>query len=106
MLKDLSLMRKKSLVWPFFIDRLSVSRLVQLIIKEHPQVPVLLNRVHRDPLDGNRGHWCVRPPQIHYELLCLCHIELQMIPYTPSDKVVHNSPVFMLITLLDAADYC
>jgi len=49
-------------------------------------------------------HLCLVPAHIHNQFLCLCHVELQIL-LTPCDKVVHSSPVLILITSADTSNY-
>ena len=71
----------------------------------YSQVFVVLYNVHIVPLDGDRGPRCLVPPQILNQFLRLCHVELHMVLLTPCDKVVHSSPLLILITSADTSNY-
>ncbi|KAL7849955.1 hypothetical protein SRHO_G00193040 [Serrasalmus rhombeus] len=88
------------------VEGISVLSPVQFIVNIHTQIFVILHSVHTDPADGHRGHRCLVPPQVHHQFLCLCHIELQVVPLAPCDKVLHRCPVLILFTLADTSNYC
>lgn len=53
------------------------------------------------PTDGKRDNRSFRPPQIHYHLLCSCHVELKAVFLIPSNKVT----VISLLTLADTSNH-
>ncbi len=87
------------------VDRFSVPRPVQFTFNKHSRVLTVLYNVHMDPSDGYRVHWCLLPPQVHHQLLCLGHIKLQMMVITPCDKFTRHIVVLRLITTADASNH-
>ena len=69
------------------VETFSVLCPVQFIVNMHSQVLIILQSIHTDPLDANRAHRCLGSPRIYDQFFSLCHIPLQMVLFTPCDKV-------------------
>ena len=62
--------------------------------------------LHSGAVDGDGGVYSSAPPEVHYQLLCLCDVEGEMVVLTPVGQGADLLPVGHLITVGDKTHHC
>ncbi len=73
----------------------------------HPQEFSAADSLHSRAVDGQWGVVNgVRPPEVHHNLLCLTHIEGQIVSATPFSQLCHFLSVVRFIIVADETYHC
>ncbi len=73
----------------------------------HPQEFIAADSLHSRAVDGQWGVVNgVRPPEVHHNLLCLLHIEGQIVSATPFSQLCHFLSVVRFIVVADETYHC
>ncbi len=73
----------------------------------HPQEFSAADSLHSQAVDGQWGVVSgVPPPEVHHNLLCLLHIEGQIVSATPFSQLCHFLSVVRFIVVADETYHC
>ncbi len=76
-------------------------------LKNHPQEFSAADSLHSRAVDGQWGVVSgVPPPEVHHNLLCLLHIEGQIVSATPFSQLCHFLSVVRFIVVADETYHC
>ncbi len=60
-----------------------------------------VHSLHGRTIDGQRSMQRVHSPEVNNNLLCLLHIQREIVVTAPSGQVAHLAPVVCLISVVD-----